>query len=228
MLALLHTSAVHVPVFDALRDAAHPGLELRHHVDAGLLERARRDGPEAVAASVAAVLTRAVAEGARAVLCTCSTIGGVAEAAAAAAGVPVLRVDRPMAAAAVAVGPRVLVLAALESTLAPTVALIEEEARRADRPVAARTRLVEGAWARFEAGDTEGYLRRVVEAADAVTGADVIVLAQASMAPARESTTARVPVLASPAPGLAAGAAAARRVRPSTLGHPDPGVPTGG
>ncbi|AXL87113.1 arylsulfatase [Streptomyces sp. CB09001] len=227
MLALLHTSAVHVPVFDALRDAAHPGLELRHHVDAGLLERARRDGPEAVAASVAAVLTRAVSEGARAALCTCSTIGGVAEAAAAVAGVPVLRVDRPMAAAAVAVGPRVLVLAALESTLAPTAALIEEEAQRAGRPVEVRTRLVDGAWPRFEAGDVGDYLRRVVEAADSATGADVIVLAQASMAPARESTTARVPVLASPAPGLAAGAHAARRVRPGGLGHPDPGVPAG-
>lgn len=222
MLALLHTSPVHVPVFDALRDAAHPDLELRHHVDAGLLERARRDGPETVAASVAAVLTRAVAEGARAVLCTCSTIGGVAEAAAAVVGVPVLRVDRPMAAAAVAVGPRVLVLAALESTLAPTVALIEEEARRADRPVEVRTRLVDGAWRRFEAGDVEGYLRRVTETADSVTGADVIVLAQASMAPAGESTKARVPVLASPAPGLAAGAAVAAgavAVRPGRLGH---------
>ncbi|MFD8537258.1 aspartate/glutamate racemase family protein [Streptomyces rubrogriseus] len=227
MLALLHTSAVHVPVFDALRDAGHPGLELRHHVDAELLERARREGPESVADAVAAVLRRAVAEGARAVLCTCSTIGAVAEAAAAGAGVPVLRVDRPMAAAAVAVGPRVLVLAALESTLAPTAALIAEEARRADRPVEVRTRLVEGAWSRFEAGDGEGYLRRVAEAADSVTGADVIVLAQASMAPARKSTTARVPVLASPEPGLAAGAAAARRDRPNTLGHPDAGVPTG-
>ncbi|MYR45323.1 arylsulfatase, partial [Streptomyces sp. SID5910] len=39
MLALLHTSPVHVPVFDALRDEAHPGLVLRHHVDAGLLDR---------------------------------------------------------------------------------------------------------------------------------------------------------------------------------------------
>ncbi|MFE0417414.1 aspartate/glutamate racemase family protein [Streptomyces tendae] len=210
MLALLHTSSVHVPVFDALRDAAHPGLELLHHVDAGLLERARRDGPEAVAEAVAAALTRAVAEGACAVLCTCSTIGGVAEAAAAGVGVPVLRVDRPMAAAAVTAGPRVLVLAALESTLAPTAELIEEEARRAERPVQVRTRLVDGAWPRFEAGDGEGYLRRVTEAADSVTGADVIVLAQASMAPVRESTKVRVPVLASPAPGLAAGAAAAR------------------
>ncbi|GGQ13591.1 aspartate/glutamate racemase family protein [Streptomyces mutabilis] len=210
MLALLHTSAVHVPVFDALRDEAHPGLELRHHVEAELLDRARRDGPRAVTDAVRAVVRRAVAEGARAVLCTCSTIGGVAESVAADAGVPVLRVDRPMAAAAVVAGPRVVVLAALESTLTPTAELIREEARRARRAVEVRARLVEGAWSRFEAGDTEGYLRSVAETAEAVTGADAIVLAQASMAPARESAEATALVLASPAPGLAAGAAAAR------------------
>ncbi|MFE2053873.1 aspartate/glutamate racemase family protein [Streptomyces sp. NPDC059459] len=209
MLALLHTSPVHVPVFDALRDAAHPGLVLRHHVYAELLDRARREGPQAVTDAVRTVLRKAAAEGARAVLCTCSTIGAVAESAAGDAGVPVLRVDRPMAAAAVAAGPRVVVLGALRSTLEPTAALIGEEARRAGRPVEVRTLLVDGAWSRFEAGDTEGFARVVAEAADAVTDADVIVLAQASMAPARERAGTAVPVLASPAPGLAAAAEAA-------------------
>ncbi|MEV5433483.1 aspartate/glutamate racemase family protein [Streptomyces sp. NPDC052701] len=207
-LALLHTSPLHVPVFDALRDEAHPGLELRHFVDEELLGRARAEGPAAVADDVRAVLRRAVADGARAVLCTCSTLGGVAEAAAAGAGVPVLRVDRPMAAAAVAAGPRVVVLATSGSTLGPTVALIEEEARRAGAPVEVRTRLVAGAWARFEAGDTQEYVRMVAAAADTVTGADAIVLAQASMTPARHLTTATAPVLSSPRPGLAAAAAA--------------------
>ncbi|MET9778304.1 aspartate/glutamate racemase family protein [Streptomyces sp. NPDC006367] len=216
MLALLHTSPVHVPVFDALRDEAHPGLALRHHVDAGLLDRARREGPQAVGADVLAVLRRAVAEGARAVLCTCSTVGGVAEEAADGAGVPVLRVDRPMAAAAVAAGPRVVVLAALESTLAPTRALVEEEARRAGRPVEVRTLLVEGAWPCFEAGDTDRYARLVAAEADRADDVDAIVLAQASMAPARRLTTTRVPVLASPGPGLAAGAQAVRN-GPSAL-----------
>ncbi|WP_431330259.1 aspartate/glutamate racemase family protein [Streptomyces sp. IPPR8] len=208
MLALLHTSAVHVPVFDALRDAAQPGLELRHHVAAELLDVARRDGPAAVADAVREAVLRAVGEGARAVLCTCSTIGQVAEAVAGDAGVPVLRVDRPMAAAAVAAGSRVVVLAALRSTLAPTAALVGDEARRAGRAVEVRSRLVDGAWERFETGDTEGYLRLVADAADAVTDADVIVLAQASMAPAGERAGAAVPVLASPGPGLAAAAAA--------------------
>ncbi|MFE0904959.1 aspartate/glutamate racemase family protein [Streptomyces rochei] len=219
MLALLHTSAVHVPVFDALRDAAQPGLELRHHVAAELLDVARRDGPAAVTGAVREAVLRAVGEGARAVLCTCSTIGQVAEAVAGDAGVPVLRVDRPMAAAAVAAGSRVVVLAALRSTLAPTAALVEDEARRAGRAVEVRSRLVDGAWERFETGDTEGYLRLVADAADAVTDADVIVLAQASMAPAGERAGAAVPVLASPGPGLAAAAAAVNTRRRVSTGR---------
>ncbi|MBC9725924.1 aspartate/glutamate racemase family protein [Streptomyces sp. TRM68367] len=210
MLALLHTSPAHIPVFDALRDKDHPGLTLRHMVDEELLDRAREAGPEAVADDVRAAVRQAVVEGARAVLCTCSTIGGVAEETGAGAGVPVLRVDRPMAAAAVADGPRVVVLTTVESTFAPTVALVEEEARRAGRAAEVRTRLVEGAWARFEAGDTEGCARLVAAAADAVTDADAIVLAQASMTPAQDLTATTTPVLSSPRPGLAAGAAAAR------------------
>ncbi|MFF4249749.1 aspartate/glutamate racemase family protein [Streptomyces sp. NPDC001663] len=210
MLALLHTSPAHVPVFDALRDEDHPGLELRHFVDEDLLARARRESPEAVADEVRAALDKAVGEGARAVLCTCSTIGAVAEAAAAGTGVPVLRSDRPMAAAAVAAGSRIVVLASVESTFVPTVSLIEEEAVRAGRPVQVRTRLVEGAWDAFAAGDTEGCARLVAEAADAVTDADAIVLAQGSMAPAQHLTTTAVPVLSSPRPGLAAGAEAVR------------------
>ncbi|MFE0547368.1 aspartate/glutamate racemase family protein [Streptomyces sp. NPDC058891] len=205
-LALLHTSSAHVPVFDALRDRFHPGLELRHLVAEELLERARVHGPDAVADAVRHLLDAAVAAGARAVLCTCSTVGAVAERTE--VDVPVLRVDRPMAAAAVATGPRIVVIATVESTLAPTVALIREEAAGSD--VEVRTVLVEGAWERFEAGDTDGYVRAVAGSADTVTDADAIVLAQASMAPAGYLTSTDVPVLASPEPGLAAAAAALR------------------
>ncbi|MFF4534765.1 aspartate/glutamate racemase family protein [Streptomyces aureus] len=212
-VALLHTSPAHIPVFDALRDADHPGLELRHLVDEELLARARREGPDAVAGEVRAMLADAVAEGAGVVLCTCSTIGAVAERTD--VGVPVLRVDRPMAAAAVAAGPRVVVLATVASTLEPTVALVEEEARRAGRPVELRTALVERAWALFEAGDTDGCAKLVAEAADAVTDADAIVLAQASMTSAGRFTTTSVPVLSSPRPGLAAAARAAHAAAPA-------------
>ncbi|WP_405406631.1 arylsulfatase [Streptomyces sp. NBC_01104] len=210
-LALLHTSPAHVPVFDALRDAHHPGLVLRHLVHKDLLDRAGESGPETVAADVEALVADAVAEGAAAVLCTCSTLGGVAESVGVRLGVPVLRVDRPMAAAAVRAG-RVTVLAAHHATLQPTRALLVQEAERAgERDVDVRTVLVDGAWERFEAGDHDGYLEWIAAAADAVTDADVIVLAQVSMAGAAARTTTRIPVLSSPRPGLDAARAAAAR-----------------
>ncbi|MEV7557485.1 aspartate/glutamate racemase family protein [Streptomyces sp. NPDC089795] len=200
-LLLLHTSPVHVPVFDALRDRNHPGAVLRHLVVPELLDRARVEGPESVTPALRGLLARAATP----VLVTCSTIGATAESLAPVLGVPVLRVDRPMAAAAVRTGPRIAVLAALESTLAPTGELLAEEA--GERPVSIRTHLVSGAWERFEAGDTTGYLARIAAAADSVTGADVVVLAQASMAEAAGLATSPIPVLSSPAPGLAAGLA---------------------
>ncbi|MET9700702.1 aspartate/glutamate racemase family protein [Streptomyces sp. NPDC006529] len=216
-LTLLHTSPVHVPVFDALRDRHHPGTVLRHLVEPALLDRARTAGPAAVAGEVRSLLA-AAGGGDGPVLCTCSTIGAVAEGLGPALGRPVLRVDRPMAAAAVRTGPRVAVLATVESTLAPTLALLREEAAVLDRvrpgsaaALSPRPRVVPGAWERFEAGDAEGCLALVAAAADAVTGADVIVLAQVSMAGAVDRVTTQVPLLTSPSAGLAAAVGALRR-----------------
>lgn len=209
MLTLLHTSPLHVPVFDALRDEEAPGLALHHLVRPELLDRARAQGPGSVAEDVAAELGEAARDGARAALCTCSTIGSVAEAAGAALGLPVLRVDRPMAAAAVATGPRIAVLVAVESTRVPTEELLAQEADRAGREIEVRTVLVAGAWERFEAGDHDGYLAAVAAAAREIRDADVIVLAQASMAPAADGLDLDVPVLAGPRTGLRAAAQSA-------------------
>ncbi|MGE7384483.1 arylsulfatase [Streptomyces sp. NPDC004126] len=200
-LTLLHTSAVHVPVFDALGEREHPGAVLRHLVRPGLLERAREVGPEGVRAEVREVLAGLPGP----VLVTCSTIGGVAESLAPELGYPVLRVDRAMAARAVVTGERIVVLAALESTLGPSVELLREEGAEG-----VRGQVVPGAWELFEAGDEGGYLRAVAGAADGVTGADVIVLAQASMAGAVPLVRTRIPVLGSPALGLAAALAGGR------------------
>ncbi|MFF9909531.1 arylsulfatase [Streptomyces sp. NPDC013457] len=222
-LALLHTSEAHVPVFDGLRDRHHPGLDLRHLVAEELLVRARAEGPDAVSGAVHDVLAEAVADGADAVLCTCSTLGGVAERQAGALGVPVLRVDRPMAAEAVrsehretGVPPaegrgRIVVVATVESTLAPTLDLLRQES--GERTPLVTTLVVDGAWDRFLAGDRDGYLDAVATAVDGVptAGDPVIVLAQASMADAAERTTTPLAVLSSPRLGLAAAATAARR-----------------
>ena len=229
MLALLHTSPVHVRTFDRLREEEAPGLSLRHIVAEVLLARAQRDGPASVASDVESALRQAREDGATAVLCTCSTIGGVAEATR--AGLPVLRVDRPMAAAAVAAASRaatgavmgtadgavrgsadgavgrIRVLAALASTVRPTLDLIAEEA--VGHEVATTASIVDGSWDRFEAGDHDGYLALIaaaITATAAAADAHVIVLAQASMADAAALTTVDIPVLSSPRLGFRAAA----------------------
>lgn len=216
MLALLHTSPVHVHVFDAIRDEQAPELQLLHLVHENLLARAREDGPTSVSEQVNGFLAGAVAAGATAVLCTCSTIGAVAEASAASIGVPVLRVDRPMAAAVAHLRPgrsvtRIAVVAALASTINPTVTLIEEEAAGAWRTVVVDTYVVPDAWPLFEAEDLDGYLKTLVAAIDEIADADVIVLAQASMARAATMVTTSIPVLSSPGLGFRAAARAANR-----------------
>lgn len=198
-LGLLHTSPVHVATFDALRDEETPDVELVHVVREDLLAGAREHGPEALADQVAAAVRDLSTD---AVLCTCSTIGAVAERVD--AGVPVLRLDRPMAAAAVETGGTVVVLAALDSTLAPTLALLSEEAARSGTSPRIEARVVPGAWERFEVGDLAGYRSVLVAAVERTAGADVIVLAQASMSPAADTARVAVPVLTSPRLGLRA------------------------
>ena len=170
-------------------------------VDESLLELARSSGPEAALGGVRDRIDQLGERGARVVVCTCSTIGDVAERAA--AGVPTHRVDRPMARRAVALGARIGVVAALKSTLVPTKALVEQEAAAAGEQPSIELVVVDGAWTDFETGDMVGYVHKIADSARALAeSVDVIVLAQASMAAAVEHLEdLAVPVLSSP--GLA-------------------------
>ncbi|ARU50812.1 Asp/Glu/hydantoin racemase [Cellulosimicrobium cellulans] len=204
MIGFLHTADVHVATFGALVDEVAPGQGHVHRVDVPLLDDARAGAPtgERVRAHVDAL----VAAGASVVVCTCSTLGPVAEEVGG-AGVPVLRVDRPLAEAAVRDGGRVAVVVALASTLGPTTELLADAARRSGATVELDPVVCADAWADFEAGDLSAYRRGVADAArDAVgrRGADVVVLAQASMAPAAALLAdLRVPVLTSPGSAVA-------------------------
>ncbi|MGO4258942.1 aspartate/glutamate racemase family protein [Marmoricola sp. RAF53] len=199
-IGFLHTSPVHIPTFDALVHGDRPGVGTIHLVDESLLERARDSGPDAVREAVAAQLARLHEEGADVLVCTCSTIGPVAEETGP-AGVTTFRVDRPMARAAVVAGGRVGVVAAVESTLEPTRVLLEQEALAAGAEPEIDLVLADGAWDLFEAGQHAAYVARVAAAARDLAGrVDVVVLAQASAAPAaRLLEDGGVRVLSSPA-----------------------------
>ena len=133
--------------------------------------------PEAALVGVRDRIEELGERGARVVVCTCSTIGDVAERAA--TEVPTLRVDRPMARRAVALGARIGVVAALESTLVPTKALVEQEAAAAGEQPSIELVVVDGAWTDFEADDMVGYLHKITDSARALAeSVDVIVLAR--------------------------------------------------
>ena len=191
-IGFLHTAQVHVATFDALLAELGPRHTAAHIVVPGLLTAARSTGS---AAGLRALVRQALlgfGTSPAVVVCTCSTIGGLAENLSD-VGFPVLRADRPMAEAAVGEG-TVGVVAALKSTLGPTTALLRE-ARTDVRIVEV---LIPGAWALFEAGDQAGYLACVAHAVQELAPkVDVVVLAQASMAAAVD-LVGSLPVLASP------------------------------
>lgn len=210
-LAFLHTAAVHVPTFAALLQAQAPAAQAHHAVDESLLADARRLGSDdpGVRRRVQEAMHAAAAGGARQVVCTCSTVGALAEGLFTGGAFEAARIDRAMADRAANQGPRVLMVAALDSTLAPTQALLEDSAMRLQRPVVVTPLRVDGAWACFEQGDRAGYLSRIAEAVRRhAADADVVVLAQASMADAAALLQdVPVDVLSSPALGVAAAVA---------------------
>lgn len=208
-IGFLHTAEVHIATFEGLLDAeSMEELRTAHVVDEGLLAAARELGVNdaTVRDAVAEALRDLVDEGVDVIVCTCSTIGGVAEQAQG-CSVPVLRVDRPMVATAVATARRIAVVAALESTLTPTRDLLVDECERQGRTPGIDLQHCAGAWSWWEAGDVDGYHRAVAEHVNSLDDSfDVVVLAQASMLGALTYVTERPGrvVLSSPLSALRA------------------------
>lgn len=203
-IAFLHTAPANVKTFERLLQKHAPDLQAVHILDESLLNDARAQGPNAALAErVYQRMDEAAGGVASMVVCTCSSIGGMAEDNPSAA-YRSMRIDRAMADQAVAAGDRILVVAALASTVAPTLALIQSSAQRAGRSPHIDVLVVDGSWDHFVAGDQEAYETAIAHAIQQKSdGADVIVLAQATMAGAAERCEGvTVPILSSPEIGI--------------------------
>lgn len=199
---MLHTAESHVPRFAALLNELAPDVPAVQVVDESLLGVARAHGIDAALPGLETAL-KSLAEQTSVIVCTCSTLGAVAERFDGVVGAKVLRIDRPLAEAAVAQGSKLVVIAALESTLEPTRALLEAEAARVGKTVTLELSLCPGAWNYFERGDEDAYLQAIAAHADDVASrGEVVVLAQASMAGAERLMQTAKPVLSSPRLGV--------------------------
>ena len=206
-LALIHTSATLVPVFQQLCKAKLPDVDTFNIVDDSLVRAIGAKGSLTadIARRVGTYITSAEAGGADYILVTCSSIGPAVEASAPFSAVPVLRVDQPMADRAVQTGRRIGVIATLPTTLNPTADLVRRRAALAGKPIELTARLCAGAFEALMAGDAAKHDALVGAALrELSTQVDVILLARASMARVVDTLAAadrRVPILASP--GLA-------------------------
>lgn len=184
-VGVLHTVPALVPVFHGLLTERRGDLDIVHTADPSLLSRAIAGGiTDDIEADLRSHLGALRDAGAEAVLVTCSSIGEAATDAAAAVGVPLVRVDAAMADEAVrrarAGQGRILVLATLSATLGPTSRLVQSAAAGSNVEVTAHV-VADAAEARA-AGDLDRHDRLIAEAIAEAGDVDVIVLAQASMA----------------------------------------------
>ncbi|MEY4433802.1 MAG: hypothetical protein RLZZ44_1936 [Bacteroidota bacterium] len=205
-LALIHTSATLVPVFQELIDQylGDTGLIIFNIVDDSLIKNTIERGvltPD-TARRVVDYVSSAEAAGADYIMVTCSSIGSAVETAASITQVPVLRVDQPMADQAVQTGTKIGVVATLSTTLEPTTDLVRRRAIVAGKQIELTARLCEGAFDALMQGKPEIHDAMVASALKELSKqVDVIVLAQASMARVVGQLAPedkKVPILASP------------------------------
>ena len=204
-VAFLHSSTEHVATFDALLDEAGVALETLHEVRADWLERARRSGVDvSLLAEVRGLLERLAAQ-ADLVVCTCSTLGPIAESM---GREDVFRVDAPMMERAVAAGGQVLLVLCLESTIDASRHLLDRSFEAAGREPDYRMLMVPDAWPAWEAGELDSFVGTIVRWVGAALHAEpdirCIVLGQASMHVARPALAgAGLTVLTSPSSAVA-------------------------
>jgi hypothetical protein len=200
-ISLLHTADVHVSTFEAL--LAESDVALIHTVREDWLEDARRDGLTDDLTSMISEHLRTSAADADVVICTCSTLGPIAEQ----LNLPeVFRIDQPMMDLAAQNSP-VLLAMCLQSTVLPSTQLLESAFARAGKAADYRTMLCGEAWPHFESGSLEKFGHTIGAAVRSnmelhpQTGC--VVLAQASMT-AAEPYLADIGVPVHSSPPLAA------------------------
>ncbi|MGK0237445.1 MAG: hypothetical protein ACI92G_000905 [Candidatus Pelagisphaera sp.] len=205
-LAFLHTLDANIAVFNKSVEECGYDVEVAHRVNESVLKDTMKLGhvDASIADRIRAEISELRDDGADVVVCTCSSIGAVAEEMNETETIEVQRIDRAMADRAVGIGDRIVLAASLSSTLGPTRELLESSAQRLGKSVSIKEVVISSAWDRYVAGDITGYIEEVAKAMTAqFNEGDVIVLAQASMADAALLVSdSPIPILSSPKLGV--------------------------
>lgn len=201
-LALIHATRLSIdPVEDAAR-RLWPEAETVSLLDEALSRDRQRDIglTDALSNRIGVLARYAEGAGAAGILFTCSAFGPAIEAAATRATVPVRKPNAAMFDAALDHGPRIVLLHSFAPSARTLLPELEAAALARGVTIQPQARCCPDAMAAKAAGDIARHDQLIADAAAAVDGADVILLAQFSMASAAPAARARTgtPILTSP------------------------------
>lgn len=203
-ICLVHTSPLLVPLFTQLCRERLPDVKVTQIVSESMIRDTIEAGgvrhPTIDALQVFAEASFKL--GTELVMVTCTSIGPAVDIVQSRLRKPMLRVDEPMAEAAVSRGRRIGIAATLRTTLEPSAELLRRKAREKQREIEIVECLCEDAFEALLSGDVEAHDLLVSKAmVNRLGEVDVIMLAQASMARVAERLprgALDAPVLSSP------------------------------
>lgn len=135
------------------------------------------------------------------IIVTCSSLSTIIGAYRDTVSCPIVTIDKRMVEDAAAKGDRIAVLATAPTTIDPTVSSIKAEAAKLGKDVTVDAFLDEEAMNLLKKNDVAGHDRRLSELSKKVRDYDVVVLAQASMATAKDLCQANVNGIVLTSPG---------------------------
>ena len=202
-IGFIHTVGFLVDEFRSRMRDELPEVDSFHVLDESLLQDLLRGRPrQDVYRRVVRQVLAAAEAGADLIVMTCSSTSPAVDVARQVLDRPILKIDDPLAEAAVATGGRIGLVCTASSTVEPSTALLRSHAAAKGREIAVVPLLQADAYAALMRGERAEHDRLIREAVtQAAATVDTVVLAQASLAHLRDelATLLPVPVLASPA-----------------------------
>lgn len=123
------------------------------------------------------------AQGANLILSACSSVGPLVDMVQHHIKVPLVRIDEAMAEHAVSHANKIGVAATLETTLEPTVTLLQQKAREKGKAIDIVHEVASPAYQKLIDGDVDGHNQELIKTLNSLLKkTELIVLAQASMA----------------------------------------------
>ncbi len=202
-IALIHATALSVAPVAAAFAAHWPDAELANVLDDSLAPDRQRAAmaPETMFARFRMLTDYAVTLGARGILFTCSAFGREIDAARRGRDIPILKPNEAMFGVALHAGARIGLIATFEPSIPALSDEFAEAARASGREVECVSLHAAGAFEALRQGDGGRHDVLVADAACRLPDVDAIMLAQFSMARARDAVAAvrgAIPVLTSP------------------------------